>query len=123
MKPVDQSVWSGQKEQDGCRFRALWRKLHLQDGNQTRHRSHERSASSPRDRSGTLARPNSGCFPEKEISRGCLRLHRFAAFFENIIVDRVNVPKFFSKPTASSSASIESRPIPFGPNKGASSAI
>src|SRR5438132_12481770 len=97
MKPVGRSVWSMQKERGGSRFRAPSRKLHLQDGNQTRHRSHERSASSLRDRSGTLVRPSSCCFPEKEISRECLRLRRFAAFFENIIVDRVHVAKHFGR--------------------------
>src|SRR5204863_9791826 len=95
MKQADQSVWSAQKEQGGCRFPAPWRKLHPRDGNRTRPRSHERSANLPRDRSDILVRPSSGCFPEKEISRGCLRLWRFAAFFENIIVDAVHVAKHF----------------------------
>src|SRR5437660_9632761 len=97
MKPADQSVWSAQKGQGGCRFHAPWRKLHPQDGNRTRHHSHERSASLPRDTSDILVRPNSGYFPEKEISRGCLTLRRFAAFFENIIVDAVYVAKHFRR--------------------------
>ena len=32
MKQADQSVWSAQKEQGGCRFPAPWRKLPPQGG-------------------------------------------------------------------------------------------